>query len=90
MIVEWLISVGSGIGTWVASLFPELDIPSGIVNLDDNLSALIAMGAGLGVWVDWTYIGFVAAIPLVIFTGGLLIKALRSLIAHLPFIGGKG
>lgn len=90
MIIEWLMRVGTGFASWVVSIFPTLDLPEGIVNLDDHITSVLALGAGTGVFIDWTYIGFVAAIPLSVWALGLLVKAVRALVAHIPFVGGKG
>lgn len=90
MITEWLIAVGSGFAKFIVTLFPTLSLPSGLVNVDDSVRGVIEMAAGTGVFVDWTYIGLVAGIPLAIWAGGLLLKGTRALIAHLPFVGGRG
>lgn len=90
MITEWLIRVGSGFGRWVAGLFPELEIPEQLVNLDDMVNTVLGYGDGLGAFVDWGLIGLIAAIPLTVWAGGLIVKGIRVLVAHIPLIGGKG
>lgn len=90
MITEWLIGVGAAFGTWIAGLFPELDMPEQLVNLDDTVNTIFGWGDGLGAFVQWEVIGVLAAIPLLVWTGGLIVKGIRVLVAHIPFIGGKG
>lgn len=90
MIVEWLVQVGAGFAQWIVSLFPSLVLPSDLVHLDTSIKSLLALGAGTGVFVDWSYIGLVAGIPLAVWGAGVLVKAIRTLIAHIPFIGGRG
>lgn len=90
MIVLWFFSVAAGFVQWLASLFPVLELPDQLVNLDDGFNSVFAMGDGLGAFVPWPVIGVLAAVPLTIWVGGLTIRALRALIAHLPFIGGRG
>lgn len=90
MIVEWLIYISTGFGEWVASLFPELDIPAELVNLDDSVNNLFGYGEGLGAFIPWGIIGTLAAIPLIVWIAGLTIKTARALFAHIPFIGGRG
>lgn len=90
MILEWLMRVGTGFASWVVSLFPSIDMPDAIVNLDSSIEDVLQLGAGAGVFIDWTYIGIVAGVPLAIWALGLLVKAIRALLAHIPFVGGKG
>lgn len=91
MIVEWLIGVGGTIGSWIAGLFPPLDLPPELVNVDDTITALIQdYGEGMGAFADWGYVALVLAIPLVVWVAGLTIKGIRVLVGHVPFVGGKG
>lgn len=90
MIVEWLIYISTGFAEWVGGLFPTLDIPGELVNLDDSVNGLFLYGEGMGAFVPWGVVGSLAAIPLLIWVGGLTIKALRAMLAHIPFIGGRG
>jgi len=83
-------SVGSSFGVWIVTLFPELDLPEQLLHVDDAVNDILAMGDGLGAWVDWTYIGLVAAIPASMWALGLLVRAFRAILAHVPFVGGKG
>lgn len=90
MIVEWLIAVGSGFAKWIATLFPVLDIPPSFETVDDQIESLIESADGLSPWVDWGFVSLVLAIPLVVWVAGLVLRAVRALIAHIPFFGGKG
>ncbi len=90
MIIEWIVNVGAGFVNWIVSLFPTLELPESLVHLDDTINEILAMGDGLGAFFDWTLIGVLAAIPLTIWVAGLLLRGARVLIAHLPFIGGRG
>lgn len=90
MIIEWLAKVGIGIASWVVTLFPEIELPEILVDLDDHINGLFAYGEGLGAFVAWPVIGAIAAIPLLAWAGGLLFKAVRALLAHIPLFGGKG
>ncbi len=90
MIVEWIVSVGAAIASWVATLFPVLDIPPSLTTLDDSMSGIFAMGTGLGAWIDWPTVGTLMAVPLIVWVAGLTIRGIRALLAHLPFIGGRG
>jgi hypothetical protein len=90
MIVEWIIYIATGFGEWVAGLFPTLDIPAELVNLDDSVNQLFMYGEGLGAFIPWGVVGTLAAIPLLVWVAGLTIKTIRALVAHIPFVGGRG
>lgn len=90
MIIEWLMSVAGGFVQWLAGLFPVLELPDELVHLDDSFNNVFAMGDGLGAFIPWPLVGAIAALPLVVWVGGLTIRALRALVAHLPWIGGRG
>lgn len=90
MIVEWLMTVSSGFVDWFASLFPQLELPAELVNVDDALNTVASYGDGMGAFVNWTIVGLIAAVPITVWCAGFLIKIARVLIAHIPFVGGKG
>jgi hypothetical protein len=90
VIIEWLIDIGVGIAEWASTLFPTLDLPAALVNVDDGFNSVMAMGSGLGAFVDFPLIGLIAGVPITVWLGGLSVRAARALIAHLPFIGGRG
>lgn len=89
MIVEWLMGVAVGFVQWLAGLFPVLELPDELVHLDDSFNSIFALGEGLGAFIPWGLVGLIAGIPLAVWVGGLLIKVVRVLVSHLPFIGGK-
>jgi hypothetical protein len=83
-------SVASTVGVWFATLLPDWAPPAELVNADDLISSVLDQGEGLGVLVPWSYVGLIAAIPLTLWVGGLLFKAARVALSHVPFFGGKG
>lgn len=90
MITEWLVGVGAGFGEWVASLFPEIEVPDWLENADDFVNGIFAYGDGLGAWVDWGLVTAIAAVPLGTWVLLLAVRGARVVISHLPFIGGRG
>lgn len=90
MIVEWFVSLASGFVGWLATLFPVLDLPPELVNADEGFNQVMALGDGLGAFVNWTVVGILAGIPITIWIGGLLLRAARVGLSHIPFFGGRG
>lgn len=90
MFIEWLAQVGAAIGEWFAGLIPPLDIPDELVHLDEAINSIFEYGNGLGAWIDLQLCAAILAIPLVVWVVGLSVRAIRAIIAHIPFIGGGG
>ena len=90
MIVEWLVSVGASVATWITGLFPQLEIPDAILNLDQSINDIFDMGHGLAPWINLPVIIVIAAVPLTVWAWGLGVMIFRVLASHIPFIGGKG
>lgn len=90
MITEWLVSVGAGFGAWVATLFPELELPDWFTGVDDIVNGVFAYGDGLGAWVAWDIVPAILLLPIAIWAVGLTVRAARAAIGHVPFVGGKG
>jgi hypothetical protein len=91
VIVQWFIQLAQGFASWVVSLFPVLDLPDGLVNVDSTINDLFSTwGAGMAPLADWPFVTACVAIPLAVWGSGLLVRAIRALIAHLPYVGGKG
>lgn len=90
MIVEWIVSVGSGFASWVASLFPVLELPEWFTGVDELVNDVFGYGDGLGAWIDWPIVVPILVAPLAIWALALGVRAARALIAHIPFLGGKG
>lgn len=90
MITEWLIQVGAGFATWVASLLSPLSLPSWTLAVVPNLTAFISSASGLNIWIPWAAIGTSVGLLVVVYGGSFAVKLLRVAISHLPEIGGSG
>lgn len=91
MIVEWIVGLAAGIGSWFAGLFPtDWEPPEFLVDLDGTLNGVLANLGGVSVWADWVYIFAVVGAVLLIWGIGLVIKLARAVAAHIPFFGGAG
>lgn len=91
MIIEWFLDLALGIVEWFLGLAPFELVPQ---------EAVLDVGAGiapwahgvydLGVWIPWNVLAL--WVPLVggVYVASLLLKFLKNLFSHVPFIGGKG
>ena len=90
MILEWIVQVAVGLWEWIANLFPDWDPPAELTDPDGMIGQLFAFGQGLEPWVNWGLIGALAAIPFAVWVIGIVVKMVRLLIGHVPWIGGNG
>lgn len=90
MIVEWIMEVSAGFLEWFATLFPPVDLPEWVENPFFGLSWIVEAAAGWGAWVNIPFIASVALVVLGVYVTTILAKLFRVLIAHVPFIGGRG
>ncbi|GAA1698903.1 hypothetical protein GCM10009808_15510 [Microbacterium sediminicola] len=91
MITEWLVQLGLGVVSWFVGLFPsDWEVPTEIANLDQMISSFIADFSGLGVWAPWALLITCAVISAGVWSVGLIVKAIRAAIAHIPLVGGAG
>lgn len=91
MIVEWLLELALGIAIWLLELSPFEVVPQ---------EAVLDVGAGiapwahgvydLGVWIPWGVLALWVPLVASVYTSSLLLKFLKNLFSHVPFIGGKG
>lgn len=59
MIIEWLLSIGSALLGWIASLLPTWNVPLWFTQVDEKVNGIIYVGQGLGAWIDMSTIGAV-------------------------------
>ncbi|MHA3724598.1 hypothetical protein ACXR2T_12040 [Leucobacter sp. HY1910] len=90
MILEWLIEMAVGLWKFLAGLFPDWTLPPELASADGMLGQLFAFGQGLEPWANWPLLATLGAIPPAVWIIGVMIKAVRLLIGHVPFIGGNG
>jgi hypothetical protein len=90
VIVEWIVGLFTGIGSWVGSLFPDWTPPAFLTQLASQVNGLLANLNGVGVWVDWTYILVIVVAVLGTWVITLGVKTARALASYLPFFGGAG
>lgn len=91
MIIEWLLGLVEGFISWFLEitnfeLVPQeavLDVGAGIAPWAHGI-------ADLGVWLPWGVLAIWVPAVSAVYVGSLLAKFLKNLIAHVPFIGGKG
>lgn len=89
MIIEWILEVSAAFNEWFATLFPPVDLPFNPAQPVD-LDPMIGWVVGIGFWVDFGLLAGIAAAAAGIWVAFLGTKAVRALVAHVPFFGGRG
>lgn len=90
MIIEWLIAVAADVAIWMATLFPEWELPAWLLDPQGPMRIMLEGYNGLGVWFDWGVLGTCVVATVTAFVAGGGTKLLRSVATHLPFVGGSG
>lgn len=90
MILEWLIKLAVGLWGFLAGLFPDWVAPPELLEADGLINDLFSYGQGLEPFANWSLLAVLGAIPLAVWVIGLMIRAVRLLISHVPFVGGNG
>ncbi len=89
MITEWIIATGVTIAQWFASILPNFTVPIWFGDLGTNVNKFFAGAAGLSPFVDWTFLSTIAAVPIGLWSLGLLFRLGRWVLSHVPFFGGR-
>ncbi len=89
MIVDWLITVGSGAGQWLLLLIPSLPLDA-LLSGTALLADLATTVASLGVWVDWFALAAQVTLVMGLYFTFLALRILRALLGHIPLVGGNG
>jgi hypothetical protein len=90
VITEFLIGVGTSVGSWFASLWPSWTPPAFLTDLSTTVNGLLANLNGVGAWADWGFIFGVVAAVLLVWVFSAAVKLIRAVASYLPFIGGAG
>lgn len=90
MIVEWLLEISASFLEWFGSLFPPIDLPDWVENPFFGLQWVVEAAVGWGVWINVPVLVAVSSVVLGVYATTFLVKLFRVLIAHIPFIGGRG
>lgn len=90
MITEALVRVALGFVAWVATLFPDWQLPDWVSSMQETELQLLQTYHGLGVWVDWAAMGWAISAVAATYGIGFGIRMVRALLAHIPQFGGSG
>lgn len=89
MISDWMIDVALGFALWFLDLLPPIHLDPQFLD-GSYLQLVLDWFDGLGVWVVWPVVVLCVSTVAGTWLLGFGVKALRALIAHIPFVGGKG
>lgn len=90
MIIEWIASVGSGIGAWIGTLFQPIVLPAWVTDPLAVIYDFLDSASGLGVWFPWQVLSWVVGGLVTIFSITFGAKLVREIVKHIPFVGGAG
>lgn len=89
MIVEWLTGLAAGLWEFIGGLLPDWELPPELADPNGFVGQIFALGQGLAPFIDWGFVGLIGAIPLAVWVIGLLWRAGRMVMSHIPFFGGN-
>lgn len=89
MIVEWLVSVATGLWEFIGGLLPDWQLPAALADPNGFVGQVFSLGHGMAPFIDWQLVGLLGAIPLAVWVVGLLWRAARMALSHVPFFGGN-
>lgn len=88
MIVEWFFSLSYQFNAWIASL---VVVPEGAdLTAIQGWGTLVYAVAGAGAWINVPAMIGLCTVALTWWTASLLLKFIRALASHIPFVGGRG
>jgi len=89
VIIEWLMGVATGLWEFIGSLLPDWELPPELADPNGFLGQVFALGQGLEPFINWSLVGMLGAIPLAVWVIGILWRATRMLLSHIPLFGGN-
>jgi len=89
MIVEFFISIASGIADWGLGLLGSAQPAEWVTTVGTFVNSTLQSVAGLGAWVPWDFAIGVSATVLTLWLLFLLVKAIRWVVGWFPTMGGS-
>lgn len=91
MIIEWFLTLVEGLLSWLLTLFDfELVPQEAVLDVGSGIAPWAHGIADLGVWLPWGVLAVWVPAVGTVYVGSLVAKFIKNLVAHVPFIGGKG
>jgi hypothetical protein len=90
VIVQWLMTIGSGFVSWLATLFPAVPMPSWLTASTGSVYSFMASASNIGVWVPWGALSVAVSFLIIVYGGALAFRLVLKLVSFLPFVGGNG
>lgn len=85
MITDWVLQLASNLVSWTVAHLPTWSLPSYLTTAATTLGGYIGMADDVvPIWAVAAGAGLVYSVELSVFTW----KTTKSLISHIPFIGG--
>lgn len=90
MITEWLMTIGSGLVTFITGLFPDWEPPEWLTGVDATVNDMGDSVGSLGAWADFNLLSIVATGTIGTYVVCFIIKLLLRAASHSPVSGGAG
>ncbi len=90
MIIEFLFDLAAGFVEWIAGLMPDFEPPVWMADPLGPIATALGFMSSFGNWVDFVAIGSILLTAVTVYVIAFGSKFIRALLAHLPFVGGKG
>ena len=90
MITDYFLQLAAQFIAWIATLWPDFEVPQWMLDARPSLITLMESFNGLGAWVDWDVLGICIAAVASVYGIALLIRVIRAAVAHIPQFGGGG
>lgn len=87
MITEWILLIGSDFGDWILSILPGIPVIDGYIG---GAAALGGLVGSLSVWVNFPAVALLVGQVLVVYLATFVVRIIRAILGHVPFIGGNG
>lgn len=88
MITGFLMSLASGIVSWLLSLWPSWSLPSWMTDTSSSIGSLLTQFASMGVWLNWALTVSVVGAVLAAYIFNLTVRGLRWILGLFPTMGG--
>jgi hypothetical protein len=90
VITEFFMSMSAGFLEFLAGLLPDWEPPAWMSDPFGPFVGVIGGLSSVSNWIDWVPVVGVVTTVVAVFVVTFGVKFIRTLVSHLPLIGGRG